>query len=322
MVNTVLGSISSTELGRTLMHEHFVFGFPGFSGDTTLGGYNRNIAFDSAISMVKRLKKYGVQTIVDPTPNDCGRDPELLRDISQKTGINIICATGYYYEGAGATTYFKYRNCYTDVETEIYEMFMTEIQEGIGSSGIKAGIIKLASSFNKITDYERVFFKAAARVHKKTGVVILTHTTQGTMGPEQAELLISEGVDPKRIVIGHMCGNADLTYQINTLQKGVHIGFDQFGIQGILNANLDSTRLKCLITLINMGYKKRLLLSTDSIILKLGRPMPYPEEIRRLLLNSHAAHLFENILPYLEDQGFNDEYTNIFLNTNPMSLFA
>jgi phosphotriesterase-related protein len=115
-VNTVTGSISTDDLGKTMMHEHFVFGYPGFEGDVTLGGFDREEAVNIGVDVAERLKAHGVKTVVDPTPNECGRNPEVLREISERTGVQIICATGYYYEGEGAPVYFKFRSSMGDAD--------------------------------------------------------------------------------------------------------------------------------------------------------------------------------------------------------------
>ena len=86
---------------------------------------------------------------------------------------------------------------------------MAEITDGIGDTGIKAGVVKLTSSKDEITDYEKMFFAAGAKAQRETGVPIITHTQEGTMAPEQAEFLLSEGADPDRVMIGHMDGNTD-----------------------------------------------------------------------------------------------------------------
>src|SRR5699024_11603255 len=102
----------------------------------------------------------------------CGRHPDVLKEISEKTGLQIICATGYYYEGEGATPYFKFRQMLGTAEKDIYDMFMTEINEGIEGTGIRPGIIKLASSKIEITSYEKKYFDEAAQVHKETGIML------------------------------------------------------------------------------------------------------------------------------------------------------
>lgn len=321
MVNTVVGPIPAEKMGKTMIHEHFFFGYPGYQGDITVGEFNHEEAIQAGINFAESLKAHGVQTIVDPTPNECGRSPELLKEISEKTGVNIICATGYYYEGEGASTYFKVRNLYGSAEDEIYEMFMKEITEGIGKTGIKPGIIKLASSYNVITAYEQMFFRAAARAHKETGITLLTHTQKGTMGPEQAEMLIALGVNPAKIVLGHMCGNTDPNYHLRALEQGVYIAFDRFGLQSIAGCPMDADRMATLLQLFEKGYLNKIMLSHDTIAHWLGRPLHIPDEVAPLMALWKPTHLFENLLPVLKESGVTDEQLHTLFVDNPRNLF-
>jgi phosphotriesterase-related protein len=84
------------------MHEHFFFGYPGYTGDLTLGSRDWEEIIRTGVEVGERAKAHGVETVVDATPNDCGRDPEMLREISEKAEIKIVCSTGYYYEAEGA----------------------------------------------------------------------------------------------------------------------------------------------------------------------------------------------------------------------------
>lgn len=322
IVNTVTGPIEADKLGKTLMHEHFVFGYPGYAGDSTFGSFDRDKALEVGIAVAEHAKSHGVNTIVDATPNDSGRNPILLREISERTGINIICATGYYYEGEGAPAYFKFRSLMGDAEKEIYEMMLKEVTEGIGNTGIKAGVIKLASSKDIITDYETMFFKAAAKVQKETGVVIITHTQAGTMGVEQVELLISEGADPSKIVIGHMCGNTDIQYQVNVLDKGVYIGFDRFGLQGLGGSPKDIYREALTVALLALGYGDRILFAHDTVNFLLGRPLIFPAELAETMANAHIGRIFEVIIPDLKRMGVTDIQISKIMNDNPKNLFG
>ena len=306
-IDTVTGRISVKEMGKTLIHEHFVFGYPGFSGDFTLGPFRKSEALKAGIQAANAIMKSGVKTVVDPTPNECGRNPEVLKEISEETGLQIICATGYYYEGEGATTYFKFRQSLGTAEDDIYDMFMKEITDGIAETGIRPGIIKLATSKNKITPYERMFFNAAAKAHQETGIILLTHTQEGTMGPEQALLLTDLGVDPGKIVIGHMCGNTDINYQKKTLQTGVKIGFDRFGIQKLVGAPMDEERIATLLQLLENGYEDQIMLSHDSINYWMGRPPVMNDDLAALVQNWHPTHVFENIIPKLKRSGIADK---------------
>ncbi len=322
-VNTVSGPVPADKLGKTLVHEHIIFGYPGWYGDMTIAPYDRQAILKEALAVMKEIKECGVETFIDATPNECGRDPELLKEVSEKSGINIICSTGYYFEGEGAPAYFKFRSGLFDACSEIYEMFMKEITEGIGATGIKAGVIKLASSKDIITDYEKMFFKAAARAQRETGVPIITHTQNGTMGPAQAEFLISEGVNPKSIMIGHMSDNTDIRYHLSTLKHGVFIAFDRMGIQVIAGCPYDSEKYPVIIGLIGSGYADRIMISHDYIAHWLGRPINIPEEIAKPLIgNWHPAHLFKNIIPVLKKGGASDEQINSIVVGNPKTLFG
>ncbi|MFB6465380.1 phosphotriesterase [Cytobacillus sp. Hz8] len=322
MVETVTGPIAVEDLGKTLIHEHMIFGYPGYQGDVTLGPFNEEEALQAVIAQVKAVMSYGVQTIVDPTPNECGRDPLFLKKVSEATGLQIICATGYYYEGEGAPPYFQFRWSLGSAEREIYEMFMEEITDGIAGTGIKPGIIKLASSKDRITEYEKMFFCAAAKVQQETGIVILTHTQEGTMGPEQARMLIELGADPQKIIIGHMCGNTNPSYHKEVMDQGVKIGFDRFGIQGLVGAPYDETRIETLLSLIEQGYEDQIMLSHDSITVWLGRPPVMPEPVADMMKNWHPLHLFENVLPVLRQRGVAEEQIDKMFGANVLSLFS
>lgn len=320
-VNTVTGPISVEQLGKTLIHEHFIFGYPGFQGDVTLGGFHEEEALKDAIAIARHIQSFGVKTVVDPTPNECGRNPGFLRKISEATELQIISATGYYYEGEGATPYFKFRQALGTAEAEIYEMFKQEITEGISDTTIKPGVIKLASSKDQITDYEKMFFRAAARVQQETGIVLLTHTQEGTMGPEQARYLIELGADPRKIIIGHMCGNTDPNYHREVMDQGVMIGFDRFGIQGMVGAPFDLERINTLLALIHAGYEDQILLSHDTVNIWLGRPPIMNEQMQKIMENWHPAHIFTNILPQLRQQGVSEQQIDKILGENAKALF-
>jgi phosphotriesterase-related protein len=321
-INTVTGPIEVEELGRTLIHEHFVFGYPGYQGDVTLGGFNEEAQLEIAIDIARNLQSFGVKTVVDPTPNECGRNPVFLKKISEATGLQIICASGYYYEGEGAPPYFKFRQALGPAENEIYEMFIKEINDGIAGTGIKPGVIKLASSKDVISPYEKMFFHAAARAQQETGVIILTHTQEGTMGPEQAKLLIELGADPNKIIIGHMCGNTNPDYHKEVMDQGVRVGFDRFGIQGLVGAPFDQERIQTLLTLINDGYEDKILLAHDTVNIWLGRPPVMNEQVSKIMENWHPTHLFLNILPELKQLGVTDTQIEKMIGDNAAALFS
>lgn len=321
-VNTVTGEVSSDDLGKTLVHEHFFFGYPGYQGDHTLGPFDREAIINTGVEVAERAKANGVKTVVDATPNDCGRDAGMLREISERSGVQIVCSTGYYYEAEGAPAYFKFRQGLGTAEGEIEELMMAEITSGIGDTGIKAGVIKLASSKDAITDYEAMFFRCGAKAQRETGIPIITHTQEGTMAPEQAEMLLSEGADKDRVMIGHMDGNTDIDYHRATLAHGVNIAFDRLGVQGIVGMPMDEDRYKVIIPLLEEGNTGRLMLSHDTVNVWLGRPPILPDAVASILGNWHITHVFDNVIPYLKENGVTDEQVETILVENPRRLFG
>ena len=319
-INTVTGPITPGDLGKTLMHEHFFFGYPGYQGDS-LGFRTREELVTLGVETAEKVKAWGVKTVVDATPNECGRDPELLREVSERTGLQIVCSTGYYYEGEGGTAYFKFRSALGPADAEVEDLMMSELTEGIGDSGIKAGVIKLASSKDVITDYEKMFMLAGAKAQAATGVPIITHTQEGTMGPEQAALLVEAGADPEQVMIGHMDGNTDVAYQMATLAHGVNVAFDRFGLQVLVGAPMDAAREATLIGLFGMGYGDRIMLSHDTVNAWLGRPLVMSDDVAALVRNWRITHLFENVIPVLKGAGVDEARIDAIFTENPRRLF-
>jgi phosphotriesterase-related protein len=318
-INTVLGPISADQLGATLMHEHMVLAYPGWDLDAKCEQFEPGQLATICADALGEVKKYGVKTIVDASPNDLWRNLELDKAVADKTGLNIICTTGMYTEAEGMPAYLKFRGQFLDIQTELYETFMHELTTGIGKSGAKAGLIKVATGRGSISPYEEKVFKAAARAQKETGVPITTHTEHGTMGPEQAALLLDEGVRPEKIVIGHMCGNCDMEYQLAVLNKGVTVGFDRWGVNALYPDNL---RKDILLGLIGLGFANRIVLSHDCNAKWMGRPTELPDFVKTSLADWNYTHLFKDIIPQLNKSGVTDEQVRQMLVENPRRIFG
>ncbi len=274
-----------------------------------------------ALRSLEPLKAHGVNSIIDATPLDLGRDVEIIKEVSEKSGIHIICATGRYTELQGKWAYFRQRsaNKIGDVCMEIYEGMVKEINEGIGPSAVKPGVIKVATGHGFISPLEDAALRAAARASRETGVPVITHTENGTMGPEQAKILTGEGMDPKKIMIGHMCGNPSLQYQREVLSKGVNISFDRFGIETFLP---DEVRTSMLIGLLGVGCADRIMMSHDFMCCVSGRGGKIPEEIGRKTARWSLTHIFENIIPALKKAGVSDGQIRTMTIENPRRLLC
>ena len=166
-----------------------------------------------------------------------------------------------------------------NLEEDFYELFMKEITVGIGKSGVKAGLLKVATGDPEISDYEKTVIKAAVRAAKETGVPIITHTDGGTVGLRQQELFLSLRADSRKIMIGHQNNTADNDYHLAQLQNPhFYIGFDRMSVTpptGVSPAAAEES----LIALLKRGYADRIMLSHDYIANWLGRPMTPPASV-------------------------------------------
>lgn len=315
MIHTVLGPCTPDDLGVTLMHEHLLIGWPGWETDAAAPPFKRKEILKMCVDRMQELKALGLRTFLDPCPIDLARDAEFMAEVAQAARVNIICATGLYKEDQGAAPYFKFRAQFADAVSEMTETFTKELTDGIGSTGIKAGILKVATQAHRISPYEESVLRAAARAAKATGARITTHTDEGTMGREQLDIFASEGVDLRTVIIGHSCGSADLRYHVDMLDRGCMLGFDRFGLE-ILQP--DRLRKAALIGLLGIGFHNQIVLSHDSVWCWRGRPLPVPAE---LLPNWNPTHVFKTILPALREAGVAQEKIDAMLIDNPRRFF-
>ena len=316
VVNTVLGPIAPDALGRTLMHEHLVVGYPGWEGDTAGPRYSRPEMVARCVDRIAELQDLGYSSMVDPCPNDLGRDVDLMVEVAQQTGFNIIYATGLYKEEEGATAYWH--SLRSGVVEAMAELFTTELTSGIGTTGVKAGIIKLATGPRTMTAYEGDVFDAAASAAVETGAPLMTHTDEGTVGDVQQLRLVSAGVAPQRMIIGHSCGTSDFGYHRRIAGGGSYLGFDRFGIEAL---QPDAARVAAMVRLIEAGAGDRLVVSHDTVWCWQGRGMIPRDIYEQPEATWHPTHFERRIIPMLRDAGVGDDAIDALVVDNPRRFF-
>jgi len=319
-INTVSGPIRVEELGVTLMHEHLLIAYPGWEADTLHPGPNREAILATCIAKVKSMQACGIQSMLDPCPNDLGRDVQLAAEVAQRTGFNIICATGLYKQDEGGFAHWHYRRELGIAVDAMTELFVHELTRGIGDSGIRAGIIKIATGVGQVTDYEYQVLEAAAAAALETGAPITTHTDEGTMGDVQQQFLLDKGIPAHKIIIGHSCGSSDHAYHMGIVEKGSYLGFDRFGLDVLTP---DQQRIDALIKLLRKDLQQQIVISHDSVWCTRGEPFPAD------LLNSvdtdvlfNPTHFHRHIIPRLLAAGVTEAQINTMLVDNPRRFFA
>ena len=281
--------------GYTLMHEHITIDLSGIKNDKDC----RLDCFEESQKELSRLYELGVRRILDVTNIGMGRNSDYCRLMEEKTGIQILSATGFYKEP------FLPEFVYTMSVRELAELAVKEISEGIVNTGIKASVIgEFGTSKDTFTEMERKVFDSMALAAVQTGAVVTTHTTLGTMALEQAEYLKSEGVKPENIIIGHMDLSQNPDTIISVLKEGVNIGFDTVGKN---NYCPDTFRAQMLKQIAKEGYLDQVVLSMDitrkSHLKKWGGP--------------GYAYLIETFLPMLLEYGLSEEQIQQLMIDNP-----
>ena len=306
-VQTVLGPIEVDRLGVVLMHEHVITRSPGLAADYP-STYPRAEAASRSIDGLGALRECGIDTIVDHTTYDLGRDVELLAEVSQASGVQIVAATGVWID---PQRYWQKR-----AATEAAELLIWDLEEGIAGTGIRAGVIKCAVDVAGMTDPVERVLRACAIAHRTTGAHVSTHTdAAGRVGLDQLRVFAEEGVDPRRVVIGHCGDTEDLGYLRELLEAGAYLGMDRFGVEDLL---ADSKRMDVVATLCGDGHADSLLLSQDASFWNDRVP---PSEILRLRPLWHHRHVKEDIVPGLLERGVSADQIDRMLVGNPRAIF-
>lgn len=318
-INSVLGPMKVEDLGSTLIHEHLGVGWPGWELDHK--DFDRKKEGPKVYRKLKEIRELGICSMVDPCPMELGRDPEFAAEMSEKSGVNIVVATGLYNDALGIPMHFRLM----DIDG-IAEVYVKEIEEGIGKTGIKAGIIKTASGGihgvtppgQGIKDTEIKCLRAAARACNATGAPILCHNDEfEPFGRETLDVFDEEKVDFNKVLIGHACGVGDMRYYFDILERGAWLGFDRFGIESIAS---DKLRLASLLGLLAVGYD-RIMLSHDSVNCWRGRDTGVLDGMIAASPNWDMAHISRNILPAMRRAGVPDAIIDKMMVGNPRSYF-
>ncbi|MGZ5930979.1 MAG: phosphotriesterase family protein [Rhizomicrobium sp.] len=317
-INTATGPVEVNQLGKTLMHEHLVIGFPGWESDTELNPPNFREMTAACVDKIAELKSAGFKSMLDPCPNDLGRDVPLMAEVASRAGFNIVFATGLYHHHLGGLPYWSFKFQYDpDAEKRLADLFIKELTEGVQGTGIKAGVIKVATASPPFTDYEKTIFRAAARASLATGAPITAHT-DAILGDEQLAYLTSLGVPAHKIVIGHSCGNADHDYHMKIVNGGAYIGFDRFGLELV---QADSVRVASLVKLLQKGHSSSVVISHDSVWCWKGQMLP-PALVKQMEEGQMSMRFTRVITPMLKEAGISNAIIESILTDNPRRYFG
>ncbi len=333
MIVTVRGEISSVKEGVILPHEHIIsdlrplvdpLDIPEFYEPLSLSNYgmvsrNPYAVLDNALlptadiqtEELKRFKKNGGSMIVDVTTNDFGRDPELLKKISEDSDVDIVMGCGYYIDAA-----VQEENKSKTVN-EIADEIIRELT--VGTNGVRAGVIGEVGSSMETTEFEFKSLEGASIAQKETGAGMHIHASLWNReGLNALDFAIKCGANPEKLCVDHSDVLLDDEYMRGILNAGAYIDFDDFGKEYYVDRkyrNLllgsfasDKERVMKIKELIDDGYVKQIFITTDICL--------------KSMTHAYGGwgydHIHEHIIPMMQDFGITDEQIKIITEENPI----
>ncbi len=271
----------------------------------------------TAIHEMKYVKNAGVDTIVELTLKDIGRDIQKLKRISKKAKINIIIGCGLYTFDTISKEDEKLS------AEEIAEHMITELTVGIEGTRIKAGVIGEIGTSEEIKPIEEKSLRAAGLAYQKTRLPVYVHLYPwGQEGLKTLDILSEYGVKMHDICVCHVDVSFNYKYIVSILKRGAYVEFDNFGKEFDIQAEeggfaaggfaKDNERVQVLKALIDDGYSSQLLLANDICL--------------KVMLHSYGGwgydHIITNIVPMMRANGIKQEAIDEIIEQNPVRFLS
>ena len=267
-----------------------------------------------AIDTFKRAKAAGIDSIVDATTYDLGKDPDLLRVVSEGSGVNIINTTGWWLDVP--------RFLRGVSPNQMAREFIKDVDTGFRGTDIKAGILKCAADFQGVTEDLELMARAVSRAHLETGLPIMVHSyPTGQVARRQIEIFKEEGVDLTRVKIDHSNDTTDTEYLKWILDQGCFLGLDRYPGR-LVSPHMRTTTMK---SLIDDGYGDRLCPAHDCICLHIHKELPdgsipLEHEFTRSNVDQYL-YIHRHVIPDLEEMGVSREKIDDLFVSNPRRFF-
>jgi phosphotriesterase-related protein len=242
-------------------------------------------------------KREGIGCIVDGGHPDMGRKIDFLRQLSMKAQMPIVAGAGFY------TQPYYAKDISTMSEDQIVRALVKQVESD------PVGVFGEIGSWDNMTADERKVFRAIGRAHLATNLPIFTHTgIPGKAALEQLDILEDVGVNPQRVVVGHLGNLVDPTVQVHKAicRRGAYVGFDRLG------GPADAPQVPMVMALIEAGFADHLMLSSD---------LARSNAIKRNNGPGYAKTLTV-FVPKLRDAGASEEVLRTIMVDNPRRFLA
>lgn len=302
-IMTVRGHVNANDIGNTLIHEHLLVDFIG-AELIHPSRWERKAVAEKMLPYLLSLKELGCSTFVDCTPNYLGRDVLLLKELSERSGLNIVTNTGYY---GGSDNRFLPAHAFHESAEQLSARWVKEAVDGIDGTGIRPGFMKISVNDDHLTSVSEKLALAAALTHLKTGLTIASHTGPAIPAFGQLEILSQAGVDANAFIWVHAQNEKDWSHYTRAARKGCWISLDGVSDQNVAEYVSRIEFLKkerCL---------KHVLVSHDAGWFDPAKP---DAEIRKF------DTVFLKLVPGLKEKGFSEREISQLISVNPAAAFA
>ena len=311
VIMTVNGPVPASDMGIALTHEHLLVDFIG-ADSTGYHRWNRQEVADRVAPYLSELKEYNVSTLVECTPAYLGRDPWLLQTLSDKCGIQLMTNTGYY---GARNNLFLPAKFYDLTAEELSRIWIDEFENGIDGSSVRPGFIKIGVDPGDTLSEEHLkLITAAALTHRKTGLVIASHTGPDAPAFEQIAVLQAHDIDPSAFIWVH-AQRGSLDGNIKAALMGTWISLDNVDLNREPGSKYDvNWYAERIHQLKEAGLLNRVLVSHDA-----GWYTPGEEnggDFRGF------TGIFTGLVPALEALGFSSDDIKQLLEINPRNAFT
>lgn len=298
-IETVTGPIAADRLGLTLMHEHVLVDFIG-AGRVSPDRYDADHAFATVLPHLKQVRALGCDTLVECTPAYLGRDPVLLKRLSEASGIQILTNTGYY--GAAKDKHLP-PHAFSETAEQLGARWVREHERGIDGTSIKPAFMKIGVDEAPLSAVDGKLVRAAGLAHRQTGLPIASHTGSGAAALEELDLLEKAGVPLSAFIWVHAQSERDATFHTRVAARGAWVEFD-----GVSAASV-GRHVELVRHMQNEGRLGNVLVSHDAGWYRVGEPgggqfRPYDT-------------LFTAFVPALKAAGFGEGDIRRLLIDNP-----
>jgi len=304
IVRTLGGDFAPDALGTgaVLFHEHINMHYP-LGSETSFS--------DDADLMVREVRasgQDGVAVIVDGGHPDMHRDINVLKRVDAESGVKVVGSAGYYMQ----------RSYPPDIASKSADQIADDILAQASRDHLGA-IGEIGQQGGVLTDDEKKVFAAAGKAQARSGLPVFTHNAYSLRatnvprdaGLRQLDILLSNGADPSKVCIGHVCCLDDPAVEIAgaIAERGSYVGFDRV----TLNATMpDEKRVQMAMAFVDAGHADKLLLSSDLYSAR--------------QLKSQGAAGFSATLtvfgPMLRDAGMSEQTLRMILEDNPRKFLA